>query len=125
MGAVSLQIERLHKRGEGRRLSVSKAVCREEARGGSKSVVALLIPQLSYLAESFAAFTLSEAILAFGVFNLSLLLAITARGGPDSYFSLATVAFGATVLRVPRLPSRPYHPHRNDYRPDFMFWTIN
>ena len=33
--------------------------------------------------------------MAFGVFPLLLPLAITAFGGPEGYFSLAIIAFGA------------------------------
>ena len=34
-------------------------------------------------------------IIAFGIFPLFLPLAITAFGGPEGYFSLAIIAFGA------------------------------
>ena len=77
------------------------AVCPEEARGGSKNVVALLIPQLSYSHESFSPFAFSSAIIAFGVFSLPLPLEITASGGPESSFSLAIRAFGAFEFIVP------------------------
>ena len=40
--------------------------------------------------------------LAFGVFPLSLLSAITACGGPEDYFSLAIIAFGAFDVIVPK-----------------------
>ena len=44
----------------------------------------------------------SQATIAFGVFPLFLLLAITASGGPEGYFSLAIRAFGAFGFRVPK-----------------------
>ena len=41
-------------------------------------------------------------MIAFGVFALFPLLAITAFGGPESYFSLAIIAFGAFDFIVPK-----------------------
>ena len=38
--------------------------------------------------------------IAFRVFRFFLLLAITAFGGPESYFSLAIISFGAYVFIV-------------------------
>ena len=40
--------------------------------------------------------------MAFGVLPLFLPLAITACGGPEGYFSLAIIAFGAFELMVPK-----------------------
>ena len=40
-------------------------------------------------------------MLAFGVFPLFLPLAITAFGGPEGYFSLSIIAFGAFEFIVP------------------------
>ena len=40
--------------------------------------------------------------MAFGVFPLFLPLAITPFGGPEGYFSLAIIAFGAFGLSVPK-----------------------
>ena len=42
------------------------------------------------------------ATIAFGVFPLFLLLAITAFGGPEGYFSLAIIALGAFGFIVPK-----------------------
>ena len=44
----------------------------------------------------------SKAIIAFGVFLLFLPLAITACRGPEGYFSLAIIAFGAFQSIVPK-----------------------
>ena len=44
--------------------------------------------------------------IAFGVFPLFLLLAITAFGGPEGYFSLAIIAFGAFQFLVPKYDCR-------------------
>ena len=44
----------------------------------------------------------SQATLAFGVCPLFLPLAITAFGGPEGYFSLAIIAFGAFEFIVPK-----------------------
>ena len=45
-------------------------------------------------------------ILAFGVFPLFLPLAITAFGGPEGYFSLAIIAFGAFQFVVSKYDYR-------------------
>ena len=42
----------------------------------------------------------SYATIAFGVFPLFLPLAITACGGPETYFSLAIIAFGAFQFSI-------------------------
>ena len=39
--------------------------------------------------------------MAFGVFPLILPLAITAFGGPEGYYNLAIIAFGAFGFIVP------------------------
>ena len=49
---------------------------------------------------------LIPATIAFGVFPLFLLLVITAFGGPEVYFSLAIIAFGAFQFVVPKYYSR-------------------
>ena len=41
-------------------------------------------------------------MIAFGVFPLFLPLAITAFGGPEGYFSLAIIVFGAIKFIVPK-----------------------
>ena len=46
--------------------------------------------------------TLTSSTIAFGVFPLSLLLVITASGGPEGYFSLAMIAFEAFGFTVPK-----------------------
>ena len=44
----------------------------------------------------------SWATIAFGVFPLFLLLAITAFGGPEGYFLVAIIAFGGFGFIVPK-----------------------
>ena len=43
-----------------------------------------------------------QATIALGVFPLFLPLAITAFGGPEGYFSLAIIAFGAFGFLIPK-----------------------
>ena len=48
----------------------------------------------------------SKATMTFGVFPLVLPLAITAFGGPEGYYSLAIIAFGAIEFIVPKYKYR-------------------
>ena len=41
--------------------------------------------------------------MAFGVFPLFLPLAITGFGGPEGYFGLAIIAFGAFAVHCPQI----------------------